>query len=67
MTFNAFFSSKRRFFWVKFLLNAAVKHLRIRRLLRGQRLLEGGVYFTFPFPNAVFIGERQKGITVLAI
>ena len=26
--------------------------------IRGRRLLEGGVYFTFPFPNAVFIRGR---------
>ena len=27
--------------------------------IRGRRLLEGGVYFTFPFPNVSFIGGRR--------
>ena len=37
---------------VKFLIKAALEHLRMRCLLGG------GVYFTFPFPNAAFIGGR---------
>ena len=27
--------------------------------IRGRHLLDGGFYFTFPFPNAAFIGGRR--------
>ena len=27
--------------------------------VKGRRLVEDGVYFTFPFPNAAFIGGRR--------
>ena len=45
---------KHRFFQVNFLINAAFEHLRTRRLLGGD------IYFTFPFPNAAFIGGRRS-------
>ena len=48
-------SNKHRFFRVNFLINAAFEHLRMRRLL------ESDVYFTFPFPNAAFIGGGGGG------
>ena len=38
---------------MNFLINAAFDHLRMRRLS------EGGVYYTFPFPNAAFTGGRR--------
>ena len=47
------FSNKRRFFRVNFPINAEFKHRRI------QRLLGGGVYFTFRFLIAPFIGGRR--------
>ena len=46
-------SNERLFFRVNFLTNAAFAHLGVRRLL------EGGIYFTFPFPNASCIGGRR--------
>ena len=38
---------------MNFLTNAVFEHLRMRRLL------EGGVYYTFPFPNGGFIGGQR--------
>ena len=45
------------------MINAAIEHLRMQRVLReqfirGPRLLEGAVYFTFSVPNAVLIAGR---------
>ena len=38
---------------MNFLINAAFEHFRMPRLLKG------GVYFMFPFPNAAFIEKRR--------
>ena len=46
-------SDKTPLFRVNFVIDVAFEHLRMRRLL------EGGVHFTVPFPNAAFIGGRR--------
>ena len=43
-------------FRLNFLINAAFEDA---AFIRGQCLLEGVVYFTFPSPNAAFIGVRR--------
>ena len=49
-------SIKRCIFRVNFLIKAAFEDA---VFVRAQRLLEGGVYFTFTFLNLAFIGGRR--------